>query len=93
MRVGALLSYVYFSNIVLRWFGGFAMVDLTGQITCISFCFKINKTAAETYRLLQRAFTSDSAMSQSVSRKDYRPLKAAVNFEQIVSLSLPIADS
>ena len=32
------------------------MVDVKEQRICVKFCFKLNKTAAETYRMLKEAF-------------------------------------
>jgi len=32
------------------------MADVKGLRICIKFCFKLNKTAAETYRILKEAF-------------------------------------
>jgi hypothetical protein len=32
------------------------MADVKEQRICIKFCFKLNKTAAETYRMLKEAF-------------------------------------
>jgi len=36
------------------------MGDSTEQRICIKFCFKIGKTATETYQLLQQAFSEDA---------------------------------
>jgi len=38
----------------------FTMGDSTEQRICIKFCFKIGKTATETYQLLQQAFSEDA---------------------------------
>jgi hypothetical protein len=40
------------------------MVDVKEQRICIKFCFKLNKTAAETHRMLKEAF-SEQALSQA----------------------------
>jgi hypothetical protein len=40
------------------------MTDFKEQRFCIKFCFNLEKTAAETHRMLQKAF-GDNAMSQS----------------------------
>jgi len=40
------------------------MVDFKEQRIWIKFCFSLKKTAAETNRMLQKAF-GDNAMSQS----------------------------
>jgi len=37
----------------------FAMCERTKQRICIKFCFKIGKTAVETYQLLQQAYGED----------------------------------
>jgi len=36
------------------------MSESTEQRTCIKFCFKIGKTATETYQLLQQAYGEDA---------------------------------
>ena len=38
----------------------FTMFESTEQRICIKFCFKIGKTAMETYRLLQQAYVEDA---------------------------------
>jgi len=38
----------------------FTMCESTEQYICIKFCFKIGKTATETYRLLQQAYGEDA---------------------------------
>ena len=38
----------------------FTMCESTEQRICIKFCFKIGKTATETYQLLQQAFGEDA---------------------------------
>jgi len=40
------------------------MVDVKEQRICIKFCFKLNKTAAETHRMLKEAF-GEQALSQA----------------------------
>ena len=42
----------------------FMMCESTEQRICIKFCFKIRKTATETYQLLQQAYVED-AMSHT----------------------------
>jgi len=37
----------------------FTMCESTEQRICIKFCFKIGKTAMETYQLLQQAYGED----------------------------------
>jgi len=37
----------------------FTMCESTEQHICIKFCFKIRKTAMETYQLLQQAYGED----------------------------------
>ena len=37
----------------------FTMCESTEQRICIKFCFKIGKTATETYQLLQQAYGED----------------------------------
>jgi len=38
----------------------FTMCESTEQHICIKFCFKIGKTATETYQLLQQAYGEDA---------------------------------
>ena len=38
----------------------FTMCETTEQCICIKFCFKIGKTATETYQLLQQAYGKDA---------------------------------
>ena len=38
----------------------FTMRESTEQRICIKFCFKIGKTATETYQLLQQAYSEDA---------------------------------
>jgi len=38
----------------------FTMCESTEQCICIKFCFKIRKTATETYQLLQQAYGEDA---------------------------------
>jgi hypothetical protein len=38
----------------------FTMCESTEQHICIKFCFKIGKTAMETYQLLQQAYGEDA---------------------------------
>jgi hypothetical protein len=40
------------------------MADVKEQRICIKFCFKRNKTAAETHRMLEEAF-GEQALSQA----------------------------
>ena len=40
------------------------MTDVKEQRICIKFCFKLNKTAAETHRMLKEAF-GEEALSQA----------------------------
>jgi len=40
------------------------MVDIMEQRICIKFFFKLNKTAAETHRMLKEAF-GEQALSQA----------------------------
>jgi len=40
------------------------MADIKEQRICIKFCFKLNKTAAETNRMLKEAF-GEQALSQA----------------------------
>jgi hypothetical protein len=45
----------------------FAFIEMVGvneQRTCIKFCFKLNKTAAEIHRMLKEAF-GEQALSQA----------------------------
>ena len=40
------------------------MVGVKEQKTCVKFCFKLNKTAAETHQMLKEAF-DEQALSQA----------------------------
>ena len=40
------------------------MADVKEQTICIKFCFKLNKTAAETHRMLKEPF-GEQALSQA----------------------------
>jgi len=40
------------------------MADVQEQRICIKFCFKLNKTAAETHRMLKEAF-GEQALNQA----------------------------
>ena len=42
----------------------FQMADVIEQRICIKFCFKLNKTAAETHRMLKEAF-GENALSKT----------------------------
>jgi hypothetical protein len=42
------------------------MADVKKQRICIKFCFKLNKTAAETHRMLKEAF-GEQALSQATT--------------------------
>jgi len=48
------------------------MFESTEQRICIKFCFKIGKTATETYQLLQQAFGED-AMGRTQVFDWFRP--------------------
>ena len=50
------------------------MTDFKEQRTCIKFCFNLIETAAETHRMLQKAF-GDNAMSQSKTFLWYKRFK------------------
>jgi hypothetical protein len=53
----------------------FAFIEMAGvkeQRTCIKFCFKLNKTAAETHRMLKEAF-GEQALSQARTFEWFNP--------------------
>ena len=50
------------------------MCESTEQRICIKFCFKIGKTATETYQLLQQAYGED-AMGRTQVFDWFRPFK------------------
>jgi len=52
----------------------FTMCESTKQCICIKFCFKIRKTAMETYQLLQQAYGED-AMGCTQVFDWFRPFK------------------
>jgi hypothetical protein len=49
-------------------------MDFKEQRICIKFCFNLQKTVAETHRMLQKAF-GDNAMSQSKTFLQYKRFK------------------
>jgi len=48
------------SNTFVYLIAIFTMCESTEQRICIKFCFKIGKTATETYKLLQQAYGEDA---------------------------------
>ena len=55
----------------------FAFIEMAGvkeQRTCIKFCFKLNKTAAETHRMLKEAF-GEQALSHARTFEWFRCFK------------------
>jgi hypothetical protein len=50
------------------------MVDVKKQRTCIKFCFTLNKTAAETHRMLNEAF-GGQAFSQTRTFECFKRFK------------------
>jgi hypothetical protein len=50
------------------------MADLKKQIICVKFCFKLNKSAAETHRILKEAF-GDLALSQARTFECFKRFK------------------
>ena len=48
------------SNTLFYVIAIFTMCESTEQRICIKFCFKIGKTATETYQLLQQAYGEDA---------------------------------
>ena len=59
----------------------FTMCECTEQRICIKFCFKIGKTATETYQLLQQAYGEDAmgrtqVFTGSVDLKKGRPVRS-----------------
>jgi hypothetical protein len=50
------------------------MADVKKQRICIKFCFKLNKTAVETHRMLKRAF-GDQALSQAKTFEWFKRFK------------------
>ena len=72
----------------------FAMCERTEQRICIKFCFKIGKTAMETYQLLQQAHGEDAMGRTQVfdwfrrckegrTSADRPPLGTNVNIEKL----------
>jgi len=55
----------------------FTMCESTEQRICINVCFKVEKTATETYRLLQQAFDED-AMGRTHVFDWFRLLKECI---------------
>jgi len=50
------------------------MTDVKEQRICIKFCFKLDKTAAETHRMLREAF-GDNALSQTQTYERFTHFK------------------
>jgi len=50
------------------------MVDVKEQRICIQFCFKLNKTAAETHKMLKEAF-GEQALSQARTSEWFKHFK------------------
>ena len=50
------------------------MADVKEQRICIKFCFKLNKTAAETHRMLKEVF-GEQALSQARTFEWFKHLK------------------
>jgi len=62
------------SNMCIYVIAIFKMCESTEQRICIKFCFKIRKTATETYQLLQHAYGGD-AMGHTQVFDWFRPFK------------------
>jgi len=50
------------------------MADVKEQWICIKFCFKLDKTAAETHRILREAF-GDNALRQTQTYEWFKHFK------------------
>ena len=50
------------------------MADVKEQRICIKFCFRLNKTAAETHRMLKEAFV-EQALSQARTFERFKRFK------------------
>jgi len=50
------------------------MADVKEQRICIKFCFKLNKTAAETHRMLKEAF-GEHVLSQAGKLERFKRFK------------------
>jgi len=50
------------------------MADVKEQRICIKFCFKLNKTAAETHRMLKEVF-GEQALSQARTFEWFKSFK------------------
>ena len=62
------------SNTCVYVIASFTMCESTGQRICIKFCFKIGKTATETYQLLQQAY-GEEAMGRTQVFDGFRCFK------------------
>jgi hypothetical protein len=60
--------------VVRRFFSPTERADFKEQRICLKFRFRLNKTAAETHRMLEEAF-GDNAMSQSKTCLWYKRFK------------------
>jgi len=54
--------------------GNIEMAGVKEQRTCIKFCFKLNKTAAETHRMLKKAF-GEHASSRAITFEWFKRFK------------------
>jgi len=61
------------------------MADVKEQRICIKFCFKLNKTAVETHRMLKEAF-GEQALSQARTFEWFTHFKDGRNLSKIVNI-------
>ena len=71
------------SNTCVYFIAIFTMCESTEQRICIKFCFKIGKTATETYQLLQQAHGED-AMGRTQVFDRFRRFKEIAKVRTIV---------
>jgi len=55
-------------------FANIEMADVKEQLICIKFCFMLNKTAAETHRMLKEAL-DEQALSQARTFEWFKPFQ------------------
>jgi hypothetical protein len=61
------------------------MADVKTQRICIKFCLRLNKTAAETHRMLKDAF-GGQALSQARTTEWFKRFKKAGNLWTIINI-------
>ena len=66
----------------------FALIEMAGvmeQRICITFCFKLNKTAPETHRMLKEAF-GEQALSQARTMEWFNSFNVSGNLWKMINI-------